>query len=202
MYAIKVILWTAAGYLFGGVLFSYLIPKVLFNKDVRDFNEDKNPGAANAFKACGLLIGLLCVMLDVMKAIVPVKLAITIGGLGGMALIPVAIAPVLGHAFPLYFRLEGGKAIAASFGVMLGLFPDYKIIVLWAVAILIMLPFLGRNHAKLIMASSLICSIACVVLYLTQIHVWIIALSITAILWYKHIPEISKAKSEARAKLS
>lgn len=37
MYAINVMLWAAAGYLSGGVLFSYLIPKVLFNKDVRDF---------------------------------------------------------------------------------------------------------------------------------------------------------------------
>ena len=202
MYAINVMLWAAAGYLSGGVLFSYLIPKVLFNKDVRDFNEDKNPGAANAFKACGLLIGLLCVVLDVIKAAVPVKLAITVGGLDGMALIPAAIAPVLGHAFPPYFRVHGGKAIAASFGSMLGLFPDYKAIVLWVAAILVMLPFLGRNHSKLIIASSFICSTACVVLYFTQIHIWIIAVSITAILWYKHRPEVSKSKSAARAKLS
>ncbi len=202
MYAINVILWTAAGYLSGGVLFSYLIPKVLLNKDVRDFNEDKNPGAANAFRACGLLIGLLCVLLDVIKAAIPVKLAITVGGLDGMALIPAAIAPVLGHAFPPFFRLHGGKAIAASFGVLLGLFPDYKVIVLWAAAILIMLPFLWRNHAKLIMASSSACSIACVVLYPALVHIWIITGSITAILWYKHLPEIFRYKRAARTKLS
>ena len=40
--------------------------------------------------------------------------------------IPVLIAPVFGHAFPFFQKEKGGKAITASFGVLLGLFPEMR----------------------------------------------------------------------------
>lgn len=40
--------------------------------------------------------------------------------------IPVLIAPVFGHAFPFFRKEKGGKAITASFGVLLGLFPEMR----------------------------------------------------------------------------
>ena len=38
-------------------------------------------------------------------------------GVSSWALVPVALAPVLGHAFSPFLRGRGGKAVAASFGI-------------------------------------------------------------------------------------
>jgi glycerol-3-phosphate acyltransferase PlsY len=54
----------------------------------------------------------------------------------------VGIAAILGHIFPLYLKFKGGKGVATSFGVALGIWPYYTIpcialFILWAVIVLI-----------------------------------------------------------------
>lgn len=51
----------------------------------------------------------------------PVALARFGAGIDGWGLVPVALAPVLGHAFSPFLRFRGGKAIATTFGVWSGL---------------------------------------------------------------------------------
>lgn len=108
-----------AGYLFGSVLFAVLLAH-LRRRDVRLVG-DRNPGAVNAFKAAGPVVGVLALLLDFLKGAVPVGLARWVLGVEGWWLVPVALAPVLGHAFPAFSPGRGGKAVAASFGVWCGL---------------------------------------------------------------------------------
>jgi len=60
-------------------------------------------------------------VLELGKAGAPVGVANWVLGFGSWALVPVALAPVLGHAFSPFLRFRGGKAIAATFGSWIGL---------------------------------------------------------------------------------
>jgi glycerol-3-phosphate acyltransferase PlsY len=88
--------------------------------DVRQYG-DGNPGAANVFRSGSKSIGLLALILDVSKAAVPVGLSYYNMGIRGIPMYLIAIAPILGHVFSPFLRFHGGKAIAASLGVWIGL---------------------------------------------------------------------------------
>jgi acyl phosphate:glycerol-3-phosphate acyltransferase len=114
------ITWSILGFISGSIPFSYLLAKLISGKDVRDYG-DGNPGAVNAFKAAGWRIGLLALLSDYLKAALPVGIAHFILGINGWEIVPVAIAPVLGHAFSPFLKGRGGKAVAATFGMWTGL---------------------------------------------------------------------------------
>ena len=143
------------GYLCGSVMFAWLVPWLLYRVDVREYGEDHNPGASNAAEACGFPLGLLCAVLDILKGALPVWLAVHGGQLSGWYLVLPVLAPVLGHAWPPLLRFRGGKCITVAFGVWIGLMPELMVAPMWAVLILLLLPFL-RDHALLIIASSLL----------------------------------------------
>lgn len=117
------------GYLFGSVLFSYLIPVWVLRKDIREEHADHNPGAANVFSSCGVLMGLFCLFLDLSKGLLPVALAVRALNVQSFWFVLVMSAPVIGHAWPLFRHFQGGKCIATSFGVLLGLVPFYPVYV-------------------------------------------------------------------------
>jgi glycerol-3-phosphate acyltransferase PlsY len=60
-------------------------------------------------------------MLDISKAAIPVGLSYYNLGIRGIPMYLIAIAPILGHVFSPFLQFHGGKAIAASLGVWIGL---------------------------------------------------------------------------------
>lgn len=110
---------TLLSYLSGSLMFSFWLGK-LKNVDIRNFG-DGNPGAINAFKGAGWGIGIISLLLDYLKGFLPVYLVYQVLGITDIRLIPIAIAPVLGHAFSPFLRFRGGKSIAVTFGIWSGL---------------------------------------------------------------------------------
>ncbi len=104
----------------GSLPFSVWLGKLLFGVDVRHYG-DGNPGAANVFRTGSKAIGVLALCLDVSKAAVPVGLAYNNLDIRGIAMYLIAIAPILGHIFSPFLGFRGGKAIATSLGVWIGL---------------------------------------------------------------------------------
>jgi len=51
----------------------------------------------------------------------PLGLALHIFGVEGWAIVPIALGPPLGHTFSLFLNWRGGKAVAAAFGVWIGM---------------------------------------------------------------------------------
>jgi glycerol-3-phosphate acyltransferase PlsY len=114
------LLWTTIGFLSGSVPFSLLLGRLFARADVRDYG-DGNPGATNAWRAGGWPVGVAALLLDYVKGAVPVGLAHFVFSVSGWPLIPVALAPVLGHTFSPFLRLRGGKGVAVTFGIWTGL---------------------------------------------------------------------------------
>lgn len=127
------VLYSVIGFLSGSILYAYWIPRFLCGKDIIADSSDNNPGTANAYKNGGFFIGTLVLICELLKGFLPVFFAQRIVTAESLLFIPVLTAPVLGHAFPFLQSKKGGKAIAVSFGVLLGLFPVWQPVVLLAV---------------------------------------------------------------------
>ena len=113
--------YTVLGFILGSIPFAFYLAKFGLQVDVREYGPDGNPGAVNAWRAGGWRFGVLGGVLDFAKGFIPVFMAQYVSGLSGWALFPIAVAPILGHAFSPLLSFRGGKAVAASFGVWAGL---------------------------------------------------------------------------------
>ena len=114
------IFWIFLAFLSGSLPLSVWIGKYFLHKDIRQYG-DGNPGATNVWKAGGAFWGCVAILMDGSKGFFPVALANYEYGWQGWPLVAVAVAPVLGHAFSPFLNFQGGKALAATFGVWLGL---------------------------------------------------------------------------------
>lgn len=115
-----------AGFLSGSILFGRLIPMILYKVDVQKESEDGNPGTYNAFVCGGIFCGILVLLADIGKGLVPVALCARNLGTESWKFALVMAAPVFGHAHSVFQKGHGGKAIAVSFGVFIGLYPESR----------------------------------------------------------------------------
>lgn len=104
----------------GSIPWSVWLGRLFLRKDVRHYG-DGNPGATNVFRAGGRALFFAALLLDITKAAVPVAWAFHSLGIGGWAMLPIAVAPILGHAFSPFLGFRGGKALAVTLGVWIGL---------------------------------------------------------------------------------
>lgn len=119
----EILMFTLLGYLSGSILFAYWIPKLCCHVDICEVSPDHNPGTANAFTYGGFSAGTAALILELGKGFLPVFVAARFIPIAEWGFVPIMVAPVLGHAFPLLHHKKGGKAIATSFGVLLGIYP-------------------------------------------------------------------------------
>jgi glycerol-3-phosphate acyltransferase PlsY len=132
--------------LLGSVPFGVIIAKAK-GKDLRSIGSG-NIGATNVARALGRRWAYFCFVLDVLKGLVPmlaVRALIEVSKPSPSLLslwLLVGCAAILGHIFPIYLKFKGGKGVATSLGVALGLWPYYTIcaafvFVIWATVALI-----------------------------------------------------------------
>jgi len=114
-------------YLLGSVSFAYLISKHFYHIDIRNYGS-KNAGATNVLRVIGGKSALIVLLLDVLKGVIAVLLGRLIGG-EGLALL-CGVAVVVGHNWPIFLCFKGGKGIATSLGVILGIYPLGALIML------------------------------------------------------------------------
>lgn len=117
------LLFILIGYLSGSMLFAFWLPLWRKGIDVTQNTLDGNPGVYNCIAKAGRPIGLLALCCDFLKGALPVFWACHTLDVRHWAFALVMAAPVAGHAFSLFRRFRGGKAITVTFGVTAGLLP-------------------------------------------------------------------------------
>ncbi|MHC4158740.1 MAG: glycerol-3-phosphate 1-O-acyltransferase PlsY [Planctomycetota bacterium] len=143
----KFVILIMGAYLLGSIPFALIIAKA-HSKDLRTIGSG-NIGATNLARALGKKWAYFCFCLDVLKGLLPM-LAATCALLSPPAVrqlflaLVVGCAAVLGHIFPIYIKFKGGKGVATSFGVALGLWPYYTICAVIAFALWVLIVLLSR----------------------------------------------------------
>ena len=117
------IIMAIIAYCIGSVNFSVIISKKMAGFDVREKGSG-NAGSTNVLRSVGKKAAALTLILDVLKGVVAVVIAIILGNIvpdiNRELLVQIAgIAVVLGHTFPVFFGFKGGKGVATSLGILL-----------------------------------------------------------------------------------
>lgn len=157
-----IVLMLILSYLIGAIPNGYVIGKVFFKKDIREFGSG-NTGATNSFRVLGKPAGFIVTFLDIFKGFITVffPLWFSVHAQGPISTffthgLIVGIFAIIGHVYPIYLKFKGGKAVATSAGVVLGVNP----ILLLILAVI----FFGILYlTKYVSLSSIIAAISCVI---------------------------------------
>jgi acyl phosphate:glycerol-3-phosphate acyltransferase len=110
------------GYLSGSIPFGVLLTRWLRGVDVRQEGSG-NIGATNVTRVAGKKLGAVVLLLDALKGALPVALALRMMPGQPMVHVLVGLSAVLGHVYPVWLKLQGGKGVATALGVLVVLVP-------------------------------------------------------------------------------
>ena len=101
-------------YLMGSIPFGLILTKIFLKKDIRDIGSG-NIGATNALRTGNKFIGYSTLILDIVKAVIPVLyVKVNFPDLIYVS----ALCAFLGHVFPVWLKFKGGKGVATYVGIL------------------------------------------------------------------------------------
>jgi acyl phosphate:glycerol-3-phosphate acyltransferase len=115
-------------YLIGSIPTSVWVSQYFFGIDIREYGSG-NAGATNVYRVLGPKWGTTVMIVDMLKGIVAVKLALLLPQYADSTTkflnlqIVLGLGAVLGHVFPIWADFRGGKGVATLFGLVLGISP-------------------------------------------------------------------------------
>lgn len=109
-------------YLVGGIPFGYLLVRWKTGEDVREKGSG-NIGATNVLRTTGRAIAVATLLLDIAKGLFAVWVADRLSGGSPLWMSLSALAVMAGHAYPIFLKFQGGKAVASFIGAFLYLTP-------------------------------------------------------------------------------
>ena len=171
-------MWSVVlAYLIGSIPFGLLLTRAAGLGDIRAIGSG-NIGATNVLRTGRKGLAAATLLLDGLKGYAAVAIATAVG--------PAAIAVVIGHCFPVWLRLRGGKGVATGLGAFYGL--DWRMGAI-ACAVWLLVAGLTRRSSAAALASY---ALAPVILVLhARAPLWA-PLSITALVWLRHRANIAR----------
>lgn len=193
-------------YLIGSIPTAYIFGKMLKGIDIRRHGSG-NVGATNVFRVLGKKPGIVVLLLDILKGIIAVVLVPDLLGLTEVIhRVMLAVMVVCGHNWTVFLKFKGGKGIATSFGVLIGL--TIKIAVIRSVLIWVVFIWLACFLTTRIISVSSILAATClpIIMVLTNQEITIICLGVMFCIFVvlRHKANISRlfAGQEPRVPLS
>ncbi len=122
-------------YLIGAIPTGLLLTRMLGGEDIRKVGSG-NIGATNVYRVAGRKLGLITLLGDCVKGIIPLLLAMALS-IAGTGLALVAVAAFIGHCFPVYLGFKGGKGVATGLGIFLVLSPSAVLLSLLVFALIL-----------------------------------------------------------------
>lgn len=119
MTAFKIASLLILAYLLGSFPTGVIVGKTFFQRDIRDYGSG-NIGTTNTFRVLGPRAGVFVFLIDFFKGTIATLLPVFFKlGPHWLCLI-FGLAAILGHAFSIFLKFKGGKAVATSAGFLLG----------------------------------------------------------------------------------
>lgn len=200
-----------AAYLLGSVPFGVLIASA-HGVDLRSIGSG-NIGATNVARALGRKWAYLCFFFDVLKGLLPMLIAKSLVHETNLATLSLWLAAgcaaVIGHVFPIYLKFKGGKGVATSVGVILGLYPYYTLPGIIAFLVWLIFVFIWRYVSFASIAASLAFPIALIATisfnnnwHFTQLWpIIIVALAMPLLVILRHVENIKRLLEGSEAKI-
>jgi len=117
----NIVILTIIAYLFGALPFGLLVANTR-GVDIRSQGSG-NIGATNVYRCVGKGWGIFTLLLDALKGFIPAFVFPMVGDFDPGYGVLFGIVAIIGHTFPVYLKFKGGKGVATSAGVFLGVAP-------------------------------------------------------------------------------
>jgi glycerol-3-phosphate acyltransferase PlsY len=180
-----------AAYLVGGIPFGYLLVRWKTGEDVREKGSG-NIGATNVLRTTGRAVAVATLVLDIAKGVFAVWLADKVSGGSPLWMSLAALAVMAGHAFPVFLKFQGGKAVASFVGAFLYLTPIPMIAAL-VVFVIVVAATRQISMGSIIAAGSL--PLATWLIEHPPVPVILAAVAAAVFLIYRHRTNIERIRS-------
>jgi glycerol-3-phosphate acyltransferase PlsY len=108
-------------YLSGSISTAVWYGRIIHRVDIRNHGSG-NAGATNSLRVLGKKAGIVVLVVDFLKGVLPILLAKYLG-FDELVVLLAGLAAVIGHLLPIFSNFQGGKGVATSMGVIIGIFP-------------------------------------------------------------------------------
>ena len=179
-FAVFQILLVLIAYLLGSVNSAIIVCRIMNLPDPRD-SGSLNPGATNVLRIGNKIAAAITLLGDLLKAFIPVIVTNYFIGYGPTIVI-VSLAALLGHMYPIYYRFQGGKGVATTLGILLGI--SWLLGLIWIIIWLSAALLFKYSSLAALLATSLILIFS----WFWSFDLWIFAaLSIiTVLVFWRH----------------
>ena len=178
-------------YMICSIPFGFILTKIFLNKDIREIGSG-NIGATNALRTGNKIIGYSTLILDILKAVIPV---LYVKFFFPNFLYIAALCAFLGHVFPIWLKFKGGKGVATYVGILftIDIYFGFIFTVSWFVT------FFISKYSSL---SSLIAafSIPIYLLILNQFDQVIFFTIMFVLIFFTHRENIKRLKNKEESK--
>lgn len=181
-------------YLFGSIPTGLLLARALGGVDIRTTGSG-NIGATNVYRTLGKKVGIMTLVGDCLKGVIPVVLAKQLG-LPVAWVAAVGAAAFLGHVYTVFLGFKGGKGVATALGVFLAVAP---LAVLCALALFVTV-LLKWRYVSLASISAAAAMPLFIILLGNPLPVIAMTLLIAALVIYKHRDNIDRLKNGTESK--
>ncbi|MBP1950934.1 glycerol-3-phosphate 1-O-acyltransferase PlsY [Virgibacillus litoralis] len=187
------IVFAIIAYLLGSIPSGLIVGKLGYKIDIREHGSG-NLGATNTFRILGVKAGIIVTVADILKGttatLIPLFFDVEVYRLA------IGLFAVLGHTYPLFAKFKGGKAVATSGGILLGINP-----LLFAIVVTSFI--LTLYVSKYVSLSSMITGVVAVVIsiILQDIGLIIVTVGLAAFVFYRHSENIKRIKNKTEPKI-
>jgi acyl phosphate:glycerol-3-phosphate acyltransferase len=182
----------AFGYLCGSIPFGILLTKAFGAGDLRSIGSG-NIGATNVLRTGRKDLAAATLLLDALKGVFAVLVAARFGETAAMA---AALGAFLGHLYPVWLKLRGGKGVATFLGVIAAL--DWRAALAFAI-VWLGVAFATRYSSLAALVASVATWIA--LLALGQSSLAALTFLLVCILWWKHRENILRLRANTEGKI-
>lgn len=182
-------------YLLGSIPSALIVGKVGYNLDIREHGSG-NLGATNTFRILGVKAGAIVTASDILKGTIATILPSLLFGSDVNPLM-IGFFAVIGHTYPLFANFKGGKAVATSGGIILGVGPllFFSMIIVFVVTLYI---------SKYVSLSSMLTAVISVIItfFLKDTGLIIMMSLLTVFIFYRHRENIKRIIDKTEPKIT
>ena len=178
-------------YLMGSIPFGFILTKIFLKKDIRKIGSG-NIGATNALRTGNKIIGYSTLILDILKAVVPV---IYVKIFYQDLLYIASLCIFLGHVFPVWLKFKGGKGVATYVGILFAI--NFYLGIVFTISLCVTF-FVSKFSSLSSLVGAL--SVPIYLLILTQIDQVIFFTIMFVLIFFTHRENIKRLKNKEETK--
>ncbi|MEN2464463.1 glycerol-3-phosphate 1-O-acyltransferase PlsY [Ornithinibacillus sp. FSL M8-0202] len=187
------VLFAIIAYLLGSIPSALIVGKLGYKIDIREHGSG-NLGGTNTFRVLGVKAGIIVTAADILKGTLATLIPLFFDA--DVYRLAIGIFAVIGHTYPLFARFKGGKAVATSGGIILGVNP-----ILFGVMVLTFLVTL--KISKYVSLSSMITGLVSFIvsIFFGDIGLMIVIAVLTLFVIYRHLANIKRIINKTEPKI-